>query len=332
MDNKKWTIPMLLILVALSIGNIGLWRQNKNLEQEVRYLKNDYQNQLSMLRNDIHQIYSNVDQQLEAQASLITDLNYTLGAFNPKDHTVTLCLNITPKVLTEDMQVEISFQNQTVLCTRNGAVFQASLPVGLFVTYEDHPCLSIHSAGQTQTQQLTQVSLSYLFTSYLPNLSASTSGSITHSKDTLLYNQTLYIDFFSSTADKLAFAAGEPATPLDDTLIEKDDSDLSVTFEQFELFVLVNEEEVTRTDLTEAIKSSDTYKDCYYQTPFQGTYQACEGDTVKIYVEATDSLGYVHRILAGSWYQSDGATAEAMYEGELIYDSQGTLLFGKGIN
>ena len=246
---------------------------------------------------------------------------------------------MVPKNVSDDMQPELSFLEETVSFTRNGDTFSATLPVGLFVDYDEHPLLNIHYGDQTQTQLLEQVSLGYLFTSYLPSLSASLSGSLSFHTDVLTLNQTLYIDFFASEQDKLAFAAGESPTPPDDSQTAAgtaDEGNLAggadespVTFERFVLFVLLNGEEISREDLTADIVNSDTYQDCYYQTPFKRTYNAVEGDKLEIYVEATDTLGYTHRYLAESWYHSNGTTTEAVYAGELIYDEQGNLLYGK---
>ena len=76
MYDKKWGLPLLLVIVALLISNVWLWNQNNDLERDLINLERDYQNQVSMLRNEINQIYVNVDRQLEEQASLVTELNY----------------------------------------------------------------------------------------------------------------------------------------------------------------------------------------------------------------------------------------------------------------
>ena len=53
-------------------------------------------------------------------------------------------------------------------------------------------------------------------------------------------------------------------------------------------------------------------------------------DELRIYVIAEDTLGYIHKTLAHFWIQSeDGAVAEAVFGGELIYDKNGNLLYGE---
>ena len=52
-----------------------------------------------------------------------------------------------------------------------------------------------------------------------------------------------------------------------------------------------------------------------------------EGDELGIYLEAADSLGYLHRMLLHHWKVLDGATAEAVDGSEYIYDPNGNQIF-----
>ena len=55
--------------------------------------------------------------------------------------------------------------------------------------------------------------------------------------------------------------------------------------------------------------------------------EAKEGDYVRIYLEATDSLGYLHRMLIHQWREQNGAKAEAVAASEYIYDANGVQIF-----
>ena len=57
------------------------------------------------------------------------------------------------------------------------------------------------------------------------------------------------------------------------------------------------------------------------------SYDVETGDTLKIYIEAEDSLGYIHKRVAYYWSQNDsGAVADVYYHGEAIYDKDGNML------
>ena len=60
---------------------------------------------------------------------------------------------------------------------------------------------------------------------------------------------------------------------------------------------------------------------------FVFTTEDVEGDELGIYLEATDSLGYLHRMLLHHWKVSNGATAEAVNGSEFIYDPNGVQIF-----
>ena len=52
-----------------------------------------------------------------------------------------------------------------------------------------------------------------------------------------------------------------------------------------------------------------------------------EGDDLSIYLEATDSLGYLHRMLVHHWKEQNGAMPEAVDASEYIYDPNGVQIF-----
>lgn len=55
--------------------------------------------------------------------------------------------------------------------------------------------------------------------------------------------------------------------------------------------------------------------------------EANEGDELCIYLEATDSLGYLHRMLVHQWREQNCAMAEAVDASEYIYDPNGVQIF-----
>ena len=73
---------------------------------------------------------------------------------------------------------------------------------------------------------------------------------------------------------------------------------------------------------------SEAYADGTYVMDFTERYPVSKGDKLMVYILAEDSLGYVHKTLAHFWFQSNGATAETVYGGESIYDSEGNPLYG----
>ena len=65
----------------------------------------------------------------------------------------------------------------------------------------------------------------------------------------------------------------------------------------------------------------------YWRSEYNMECEAVEGDELGICLEATDSLGYLHRMLLYHWTVLDGATAEAVDGSEYIYDPNGNQIF-----
>ena len=55
--------------------------------------------------------------------------------------------------------------------------------------------------------------------------------------------------------------------------------------------------------------------------------RAKEGDDVRFHLKATDSLGYLHRMLIHHWKEQNGAMAEAVAASAYIYDANGVQIF-----
>lgn len=288
----------LVVLLAVSLFKIAeLSDEVENLQRENTSLSNGIQ----ALRDDIQSIYDNVDAKLKEQASLVAGVDFEVGDISDDMKSVELDLTVVPKLVSDDMEVSVSVDGNTVPLTRNGSEFTGSVAVGLFVDYNQWPLLSIKSSEGTKTEYLDSVDVSYLFSRYLPSLYADMSASST------LKNGKLQVDAgFSIESD--------PAN-----------SNSPITFVSFTLMEEINGEEVSRSDITDEVRKSGNS----YNTRYNKSFEMTPEDELKVYVIAEDTLGYIHKTLAHFWIQSeDGAVAEAVFGGEWIYDQDGNLLYG----
>jgi len=260
-----------------------------------------YRDQVNTLEDKIDSIYDNVDAQLKKEASLVSGVDFEIGTISEDMKSVELALTVVPKLVSDDMEVTISVDGNTVPLTWNGSAFSGSVAVGLFMDYNQWPLLSIKSAEGTKTEYLDSVDVSYLFSRHLPSLYADMSASST------LKNSKLQVDAGFSIESK-------PAS-----------NNSPITFVSFTLIEEINGEEISRTDITNEVRNSGNS----YNTRYIKSFEMSQEDELKIYVIAEDTLGYVHKTLAHFWIQNeDGAVAEAVFGGELIYDKNGNLLYG----
>lgn len=289
----------LAVLLAVSFFKIAeLSDAVENLQRENTSLSSGIQ----ALRDDIQSIYNNVDAQLRKEASLISGVDFEIGNISDDMKSVELVLTVVPKLVSDDMEVTVSVDGKTVPLTRNGSEFSGSAAVGLFVDYNQWPLLSIKSAEGTKTEYLDSVDVSYLFSRHLPSLYADMSASST------LKNGKLQVDAGFSIESK-------PAS-----------NNSPITFVSFTLVEEINGEEISKSDITDEVRKSGNS----YNTRYIKSFEMTQEDELKVYVIAEDTLGYIHKTLAHFWIQSkDGAVAEAVFGGELIYDKDGNLLYGE---
>lgn len=306
MDHKKKNIQTILVLL-LVMELVSAKVKIRNLESSVRNLKNDLTHSVSDLQSRMNSVYADVDEFLEQEASLLSGVEYTFGEFNPDSRTVNMDLSVIPKEVREEMILQITFDNTSVALTRNGNAFEGTIPVGLFVE-DEKPLLSVETADGIQTQYLDDVYIGWLFPQYIPTFyHCDISGKmIFYPTGKYNINGTLNIN----------------CSPSEDTP--------DVRFVRYAVVTELNGEEIEREDITKEVLNYESYPSgVYFRDGYEKSYDVVEGDELILYLEAEDSLGYLHRCMLHMWKQQNGAIAEARYSGEIIYDREGNILYGK---
>ncbi len=304
-ENRKkfnWKTVIIVIMAFLLLFCLAKINEftdkNEDLNREIRNLSN----RITSLQNEINSIYENVDKQLKKEASLHSGVNYSVGELNFEDSTVGIDISVVPKAFTDDMKMSVSVDSKTVELVKNENSYAGTLNVGLFLEYEQWPLLTIKTDAGTKTEFLEDVDISNLFSSFLPIVNVDLGGSGKYANNKLSADLVFSID-------------GKPAS-----------KDSVVTFTTFTLIEEVNGKEISNVDITDKINQDRNS----YTVTYNKDFKVSKGDSLKVYLLAEDSLGYIHKTLAYSWYENDdGAVAEAVYGGESIYDKNGTLLYGE---
>ena len=305
MEKKKSNFRAITI-VLLAIALLFCLNRIAGLEAQVSSLENSLNDQYRSLMKNISDIYDNVDEKLEQQASLLSGAEYEYGELNADWHTVDVKISVVPKIITDDMTVQVRCANVEAELTRKDDAFIGLLPVALF-TEDEQILMTITTADGVQTEYLDDVYIGYIWSEYLPSLyHCDITGSGTFADGKYSLDGTLAVD----------------CSPVEHTP--------NVTFTKFELVTELNDRETVREDITEDVLHYPTYPEgVYFRDEYKREYEAAEGDSLAIYLEATDSMGYVHRMLVHYWKQQGGAYAETAYGSEFIYDSERNLLYGK---
>ena len=300
MNEKQKTNLQKLIIVIMSAAIAFCFVLINRLENEIDQLENSLNSQYHMLTTQVESIYTSVDQMLKEEASLLSNVTAEHGELNVDDHTIDVTVSLVPKLISDDMKVQLSINGRTTELSRNGSNFTGMIPVNIY-NKDEQLLMTIETAAGTQTQFLPEVQTEYLWEGRLPSLyhcEISGERGLSEGKYTI---------------------AGEldiNCSPLEDTP--------NVHFEKFVLVTELNGKEIDREDISQDVLNYQTYPHgVYFRHDYQMECEAAEGDELGIYLEATDSLGYLHRRLIHHWKQQNGNVAEAVDASEYIYAPDG---------
>lgn len=307
-ENKRKFDWKAIAIIILAVGVIvcfskinGLNNRIGNLQGEISGLRN----QISSMSGNINSIYNNVDEMLKKEASILSDVHYSLGELDTETHTAPITLKVVPKSLVEDMHISVSIGNESFDFERNGNEFSATFPINVFAVYKNLPMLNINTNGETKTELLESVPLTALYTRYLPNIFAHVTPFDEFDDGKLELDSNLLFDV-------------KPAS-----------SESNVSIVNVELVTTKNDKEIAREDITDKILHKDGMDTVEPHYTVKASYEAKYGDKIRIIVIAKDSLGYTHRIPAYYWHQIDENTSEAVTvvdNSPEIYDADGVLL------
>ena len=304
MNEKQKTNLQKLIIVIMSAALAFCFVLINRLENEIDQLENSLNSQYHMLTTQVESIYTSVDQMLKEEASLLSNVTAEHGELNVDDHTIDVTVSLVPKLISDDMKVQLSINGRTTELSRNGSTFTGTIPVNIY-NKDEQLLMTIETAAGTQTQFLPEVQTEYLWEGRLPSLyhcEISGERGLSEGK----YTITGELDINCS--------------PIEDTP--------NVHFEKFVLVTELNGKEIDREDISQDVLNYQTYPHgVYFRHDYQMECEAAEGDELGIYLEATDSLGYLHRRLIHHWKQQNGNVAEAVDASEYIYAPDGTPVF-----
>ena len=302
-ENKKMNIQKLIIVilvVAISFCYVLINR----LQNEIDRLENSLNSQYHMLTTQVESIYSSVDQMLKEEASLLSSVTAEYGELNLENHTIDVTVSLVPKLISDDMKIQLSINSRNTELTRSGSTFTGTIPVDIY-NLGELILMTIDTNEGTQTQMLGEVRTEYLWEGKIPSLYyCDLSGDATFTEGK--YTLTGMLDINCSAVEQ---------TP-------------NVGFEKFVLVTELNGKEINREDISQDVLNYQTYPHgVYFRDDYTMECEAVEGDELSIYLEATDSLGYLHRMLIHHWKEKNGAMAEAVDASEYIYAPDRTPIY-----
>ena len=304
MNDTTKNTGLKIVVAILAIGLLACFIWINTLTSEINRLSKAMYNQHQQFMNQIESIHTDVDRQLKEEASLLSGVEVEYGEINLEDHTIDVTMKLVPKLISDDMKISVSIDGRSTDLTRIGSAFTGTIPVDIY-NMGELLLMSIETEAGTQTQYLSEIQVEYLWDSRIPSLYyCDLSGDATFTEGK--YTLTGMLDINCSAVEQ---------TP-------------NVTFEKFVLVTELNGKEINREDISQDVLNYQTYPHgVYFRDDYTMECEAVEGDELSIYLEATDSLGYLHRMLIHHWKEQNGAVAEAVDGSEYIYAPDGTPIF-----
>ena len=291
-------------VVILTIALCACVYKINALESNLKNLDYSWERQNQQIINQVQSIYQNVDEKLREEASLLSSVAAEYGDIDLENHTIDVTVKIVPKLISDDLNIQISMNGRKAELSRDGNYFIGTIPVDIY-NIGEQMLMTIDTAAGTQTQYLSEIQVEYLWGERIPSLYYSDiSGQATFAEGKYTLNGHININC-------------SPAVQTPD-----------VTFESFILVTELNGKEINKEDISSEVLNYEAYPNgVYWYDTYQMECEAVEGDELGIYLEATDSLGYLHKMLLHHWKVSNGATAEAVDGSEYIYSPDGTRIF-----
>lgn len=138
-------IAVLLILQAYSIVQIrDLKARSQQMEQQITAAQMNVESR-------IQDIYSNVNSQLAAKASLMASCDYEVGKLDTKTFTVPVTFRLQPKALSETTEAFLQFGQEKLPMEKKGTIF--ILTKNFTVMDEPFPAVLLEDKGVQQFEE-----------------------------------------------------------------------------------------------------------------------------------------------------------------------------------
>lgn len=280
-----------ILIVLLIIFQIASISKINNLQREIQNVNIGMDNLNRSVMSDINNIYSNVEQILKREASLIADANAEIGALDAGELTVPIKFTLTPKEVSEQTSVYLDFQGELFPMDKTGTNFSTTVLHDIFA--DTMPKIIIEEGGVKKITEDTRINVVSIKERLFPLLYPRVSGGANYRKNIYSRKGMLNVDFKEIKSD-IKYTEMRLVVKVDNKLI----SDEIIPDEVFRSGYEVDEE----------IPMND-------------------GQTYVMTLIATDSIGLKHHYTVEHWVAGTGEQIAPSFDDEHIYSADGELLW-----
>ena len=188
-----------IIIAALILFNIFTLSKinsiERNLDNNIQYFSSEQNN----LRREMSNIYSNVDEKLKKQASILDSFDITFGDKLTEDLTVPVSISVTPKENTDNLTAELLINDVRNPMTKTGTSFIASVDAYIFDPFQIKVVLNNNGTEKIETIDKYD-DLRY---KYMLDINANFIGSVKYNSGKYEYDGDIVIHFFGPSESSL---------------------------------------------------------------------------------------------------------------------------------
>ena len=305
------------LTLALAAATVFLFAKTKNLENEIGDLRSSVSGNTTHIESRINSIYTNVDNMLEEQASLFSEVSYEFNNFTKENNSALLYIRVMPKTVFDGMTAKVTLDGKSYEMEKSeNNLLSAKIPVDIFKYYKEKPLISIISGGMTQNEYLNDIRIYGIWDKFLPHLE--------HAE--LSMRKATYKPRTVDVAGTISLRHSDC------------NSATGIGFENYALITEINGVQTEYEDITEKVENSADPVQKICHIAFNEEYELYANDVLTLYIAATDSAGYLHKKeIYSEVYKGDSRKPEyqaaypANFNGEYIYSSDGKNLYGEEV-
>lgn len=284
-----------LTVIAAIIGFIILLANISGLQNRIQFLEHQINQMNAQLYQEIREYSDSVTELIEEKESAVLSAEMTVGACDAGEETVEYCFSVLPKVVSEDIKLEVWVGDKKAELKKEEGVFRGSILLNLFGIYEA-PVLAITNHGETVCEKLDKLTIGAVAERVLPMPDCNVTPKEQKLKNGKMKLAIVLDFYYRSFVTEITKA---------------------------ELSVRVNGTEKERKDVSQSLTGAEAKS-----IEYTGEIEAKEGDLIELYLEYTDGLDYRYEMQVYD-YQKKGNETSVSYGSSVkkIMDRNGTVIY-----
>lgn len=239
-----------IIIGLVFIFQIFNFLEINKLHREISRLNENSDSRIARIEQRTETIYSNVDNMLNEEISLIEEASLIIGELNKASLEVELLYDLTPKEVRDKTQVFLDFNGNHIEMKRDNTKFTASIHRDVFQK-DIHPKIIIKEDDLIKTTQDFRLEISDLKRNLFPEIGLNLDGSSSYTYGK--YSRTGDLLFTNDRENKaISFKKAKLIVSIDDRIFKEEDINIRDLYKNF----TIDEEIPLKGDETCIIKIS----------------------------------------------------------------------------